>query len=139
MKAEECLRKSGIKVTKGRVNVLQFFLNNKSPLSADEIYLSLRKNDIKIDLSTIYRTLELLEEKNILSKIIGENNRYNYILKESVHKHKIECSVCHKEVEYACPMPQIKELLKKETGFYVTCGDITLEGICDECKDKNNK
>ncbi|SHJ59820.1 Fe2+ or Zn2+ uptake regulation protein [Hathewaya proteolytica DSM 3090] len=138
MKAEEYLRQFNIKVTKGRIRVLDCFLEKNSPMTAEELYFILRDEDVKVDLSTIYRTLDVFETKNIVNKIIGENGTFKFILKKNVHKHKIQCSICHKEVEYECPMPQIEEILRKETGFYVTCGDITLEGICHKCKEDKN-
>ncbi|MFX0548159.1 Fur family transcriptional regulator [Hathewaya histolytica] len=137
MSEKEYLKKARIKITNGRLNILKIFTKNSSPINAEQIYLSLREDDVKIDLSTVYRTLELFEENNIITKIISEDHRMSYILREKGHKHIIECSLCHKEVEYDCPMPQIKEILKKETGFYVTCGDLNLEGVCDCCKEKN--
>ncbi|WP_142413174.1 Fur family transcriptional regulator [Hathewaya massiliensis] len=136
MNCEAYLKNAKIKITKGRVSVLKLFIENSSPINAEEIYLSLRNEKIKIDLSTVYRTLELFEEKHIVTKIIGEDDRKTFILKEKGHKHTLECSLCHKEVEYECPMPKIKEILKKETGFDVTCGDVSLKGICDSCKGK---
>lgn len=139
MNSETYLKNANIKVTKGRLSILELFIENSSPINAEDIYFSLKNEKVKVDLSTVYRTLELFEEKHLLTKIIGEDNRKAFILKDKGHKHTLECSFCHKEVEYECPMPQIKELLKKETGFDVTCGELTLKGICNTCKKKNKK
>lgn len=139
MNTEECLRQADIKVTKGRVNILQCFFEKGEVFTAEDIYFILRNQNIKIDLSTIYRTLDLLHNKKVLSKLIGDNGTFKFMLKSSVHKHIIECSLCHKEVEYECPMFQIKEILEKEIGFYVTCGDLELQGICDKCRQNKDK
>lgn len=139
MNTEECLRQADIKITKARVSILQCFFDKNSAFTVEDIYFVLRKQNIKVDLSTIYRTLDLFYNKGILSKLIGDKGTFKFTLKSSAHKHKIRCSLCHKEVEYECPMPQIKEMVKKEIGFYVTCGDLELEGICDKCRKNKDK
>lgn len=138
MNEEEYLRDIGIKVTKARINILHILKESNKSLTAEDIHRMLYNDKINIDLSTIYRTLENFYKNSIINRWYLDDGRYSYSLKMNGHKHLIKCSICNKEVEYECPMPQIKELIKKEVGFYVTCGDIILEGVCDNCKKKKH-
>jgi Fur family transcriptional regulator, ferric uptake regulator len=134
MELETYLKKCNIKVTKGRVNILQILLNSEDAVSVDYIYEECKKRGLSIDLSTVYRTMDILEIKNIVDKFNLGEGKYNYKIKKEVHKHTLECSLCHKEVEIDCPMVQIEQLIKNKTGFTLMEHELKIKGICEDCK-----
>jgi len=138
LEIEEYLRKNGIKVTKGRVNILDILYKVNACVGAEYIFEECKRRGIHIDLSTVYRSLELFEVKNIISKFDLGQGKYNYTIKKEDHKHVLQCKLCHKEVEIDCPMQQVRELIKNKTGFVFVDEelDIKLEGICEECGKK---
>lgn len=138
LEIEQYLRKHGIKVTKGRVNILDILYKENTSVSAEAIFEECRKRGINIDLSTVYRSLELFVGKNIVSKFDLGQGKYNYTIKKEDHKHVLQCKLCHKEVEIDCPMQQVRELIKNKTGFVFIDEelDIKLEGICEDCGKK---
>jgi Fur family transcriptional regulator, ferric uptake regulator len=134
MELEAYLRKCNIKVTKGRISILQILLSNEDAVSVDYIFEQCKARGLSIDLSTVYRTMEILEGKNIVDKFNLGEGKYNYKLKKEVHKHTLECSLCHKEVEIDCPMVQIEQIIKNRTGFTLMEHDLRIKGICEDCK-----
>lgn len=68
MEPKEILKNKGIKITKGRTEILSILKNSENSLSAEKIYQIYKSNNININLSTVYRTLELFEEKKLLKK-----------------------------------------------------------------------
>jgi Fe2+ or Zn2+ uptake regulation protein len=134
MELEVYLKKCNIKVTRGRLNILHILLNNEDAVSVDYIYEECKKRGLSIDLSTVYRTMEILESKNIVDKFNLGEGKYNYKIKKEVHKHTLECSLCHKEVEIDCPMVQIEQLIKNKTGFTLMEHELKIKGICEDCK-----
>ncbi|AIY78963.1 transcriptional repressor [Clostridium botulinum] len=134
MDLKEFLKNKNIKVTKGRVEILEILRISNNSLSAEKIYQICRCDNININLSTIYRTLELFEEKDIIDKIVLEDGVFSYKLKKKTHMHFLKCDICHKEVEIPCPMIQIQELVENKTGFTLTEHNLILKGICQECK-----
>lgn len=128
------LKENNIKITKARKSILEIIVCSKEPINANLIYAILIKEDIKIDLSTVYRTLDLLENKRILNKFDLGNNMYNYTINKNAHKHIIECDMCHKEMVIDCPIPQIEEQIKAKTGITLTESHVYLKGICKDCK-----
>ena len=70
MESQEFLKSKNIKVTRGRIEILDILKNAESSLSAEKIYLLSREKSININLSTVYRTLELFEEKQIQKKLL---------------------------------------------------------------------
>jgi len=129
------LKENNIKVTKARKSILEIILSSEEAINANLIYLLLKKDNIKVDLSTVYRTLDLLESKKILNKFDLGNNMYNYTIIKNAHKHIIQCDLCHKEMVIDCPIPQIEEQIKAKTGITLTESHVYLKGICKECNE----
>ncbi|MBS4803969.1 MAG: transcriptional repressor [Clostridium sp.] len=133
MSWEIYFRENGIRVTAGRISILNIIEGSEKGLSAENIYDECKKKNNNLNLSTVYRTLELLEEKDVIKKISIDGPSL-YILKREKHKHILECDVCHKCVEIPCPMEEIEEAIKAKVGFSLTQHKLELNGICDQCK-----
>lgn len=134
MKIEDLLREHSIKVTKPRIGILEILINNEDAVSVDYIYELCIKKGVAVDLSTVYRTMDILENNEIVDKINLGEGKYNFKLKKDVHKHTLECSLCHKEVEIECPMVQIEQIIKNKTGFTLMEHELRIKGICEACK-----
>ncbi len=137
LEIKDCLKQYGIKATKGRINILDILCNNDGSISAEFIFEQCKHRKINIDLSTVYRSLELFEKKHIIRKFDLGQGKYNYMLKEEGHKHTLQCKLCHKKVEIDCPMQQIREIIKNSTGFASIDEELNtnLQGICEDCKN----
>lgn len=135
MEIKEMLKLKNIKITRGRIFIYELLSNTKENLTADDIYKKCIKEDEEINLSTVYRTLELFEKNKMIEKVFSKDGTSAYIIKKHKHNHKVECNLCHKEIEVACPMTQIEELLKNETGFTLTEHKLQLKGVCKECTE----
>lgn len=141
MKIDEYLRHKSIKITKGRINILDILSRVKDAINVEYIFNECKKRNINIDLSTVYRTLELFENKGIISKFDLGEGKYSYTMNKENHKHILQCRCCHREVEIDCPMQQVKEIIKNKTGFTFLDEelDFKLEGICKDCSKKDKK
>ncbi|MCI1944501.1 Fur family transcriptional regulator [Clostridium luticellarii] len=141
MDAEKCLRKYDIKVTKARLNILNLLSKMEDAVSAEEILKKFTEKDINVDLSTIYRTLELFEVKKIIRKIDLGQGEYSYAIIKENHKHILQCKICHKQIEIDCPMQQVEEIIKNKTGFVFVEEklDFKIKGICKDCRKKMKK
>lgn len=139
MESNDFLKSKDIKVTKGRIEILYILKNAENSLSAEKIYQISREKNININLSTVYRTLELFEEKQITEKIALTDGVFAYKLKKKTHRHHLRCDVCHREIDIPCPMSQIEERVQSETGFTLTEHDLIMKGVCKECKNNQNK
>ena len=129
------LKDNKLKVTKGRIDILEVIINNNCRITAEYIYDQCKKKGNDINLSTVYRTLETLEDKEIINKFDLGDGKYNYVLKDNIHKHILQCNFCHKEVEIDCPMTQIELIIKNKTGFIPIEHELKIKGICEQCKD----
>lgn len=134
MESQEFLKSKNIKITKGRLEILDILKDAECSLSAENIYAMSREKNVNINLSTVYRTLELFEEKQITEKITLTDGVFAYKLRKKTHRHLLRCDVCHKEIDIPCPMSQIEEIVRNETGFTLTEHDLIMKGVCRECR-----
>lgn len=121
---KELLYKKGIKATNQRIEILEIIKNN------NEISIkNLCKKLSHIDRSTIYRTIDLFLDKNVINKVLI-NKEIFYEIKEE-HKHYLKCVKCHKRIVINnCPFD-----CEQIEGFKVLNHSINIDGICDNCQN----
>lgn len=129
------LKKNCIKITKARVALLSILENATKGTSAENLYEECKKQEVDVNLSTIYRSLELFEEKKLINKVSLGEGPFIYSLNKNKHNHKVECDVCHKEIAFPCPMQHIEELLKAQVGFTLKEHKLEMKGVCEDCKE----
>ncbi|WP_061321437.1 Fur family transcriptional regulator [Clostridium botulinum] len=134
---EELLKKNNLKLTKGRINILSILIEATYSLDVESIFKKLKEKNVNLDLSTIYRTLEVFENKDLIEKFDLGNSKYNFRFKRKKHTHTIQCKVCHKEVQIECPLFHLDEIVNKETGFSNIDHHLKIEGVCETCVKYN--
>lgn len=134
MNINELLKDKNLKVTKYRKLILQTLQSEDHPISAEELFDKLKK-DNDMDLSTVYRNLNILEEKNVLLKTTNLDSINYYQINDSHHKHFITCNKCHKNFTIEnCPVHELEDEIEKETGFIINGHNFEFTGICPECQ-----
>lgn len=131
------LKEKGIKTTVQREAILNTVKNSKEPVTIKDISGKCREIvGVDIDLSTIYRILDLYVEKNIFEKSSDNDGNIYYELKTKNHKHFIQCIKCNKRtaIDY-CPMQDISRDVLQQTGYIVSEHNLQLRGICNRCSE----
>lgn len=137
MDIENLLKENNLKVTKHRRLILQKLEEANEPVTAEMISCSIKNSPDEMDLSTIYRNLNALVEKNILLKNSTTDGTSYFQLNKHNHKHFITCIKCHKKfVIENCPLDSLEKKLAKETGFIIKGHSIEFTGICPDCQKK---
>lgn len=139
MKLEDLLKSKNLRITKQRRLILDYIEKKDKPISGQEIYDDLHQ-EMAIDLSTIYRNLNILEENHILLKTSDIDGISYYQINNEDHKHFITCNVCGKKfVIESCPVHELEEKLMADTGFIINGHNFEFYGICPDCqKDSKN-
>lgn len=120
-----------MRLTKHRKTILSLIKEKNRPLSADLIFKLLPKNTM--DMSTIYRSLEVLYNNNYISKsILSQTAYYHYNYSE--HHHYMVCLNCNKMVEVECQIEETPIINNKD--FKVISHDLTFYGYCNLCQKK---
>lgn len=124
-----------MKMTKARKAIYKIFEGKPMPLSAVDIYELLENRGIKIWMSTVYRTLEVFEENEMIVKTpIPGSDQDHYIIKDSVHKHYAICLTCKNIIgDLACPMAGYADSLDR-MGFKPVDHKFIVYGYCSNCQ-----
>ena len=126
-----------MKYSKQREHILKTLRENVIHPTADEIYALARKGMPSLSLATVYRNLNQLAENGIIRRIDGLDGPDHFDHNLCKHYHFI-CSKCNKVYAVAYDIaPDLADKVLAETGLFVESFDISLKGICPNCK-KNN-
>lgn len=144
--AEEIFRKflkSGKnRITPERFEVLEAALEYEGHFGADDLYVIMKNANSSVSRATVYKTLELLAQCELLTKRnFGDNiKRYENSFKRQVHDHLI-CVDCGKIIEFSDPrIKQLPEAISEDLGFNFESYSFNIFGRCkDRKKCKNLK
>lgn len=135
------LRTKGYKLTPQRAATVRVLLENeKDHLSAEDVYMLLKRSNPDIGLATVYRSLELLSELHVVEKVNFGDGATRYDLRsndQEHHHHHLICTECGTVEEimddWLLPM---ENRIAKEFGFKVLDHRLDFHGICKACKSK---
>ncbi|WP_242829379.1 Fur family transcriptional regulator [Butyrivibrio sp. WCD3002] len=139
------LKERGLKVTTQRLAVLDTLgINPDAHLTVEEIYDLVKKSNPEIGLATIYRTVQVLKELQLIDRVNFDDGIERYELvhlsKDGSHKHHhhhLICVNCGRVFEFEEDMMENLELkIAKKTGFKVIDHEVKLYGYCKECGGK---
>lgn len=123
-----------LNMTKKRKMILDLFKDSQELKSAEDIYDQLDKKTM--NLSTVYRTLDLFYSHGLVSKSFINNKAFYYLTK-SKHAHYMICIKCHTNFEIDCHLDHTIDHLEQDHHFKVLNHDLTFYGICEKCQKTN--
>jgi Fur family transcriptional regulator, ferric uptake regulator len=133
---DAALRAGGYRVTPQRQLVLEAVtrLHHASP---EEIFAEVHQTARGVNVSTIYRTLELLEQLGLVTHThLGHGAPRYHIAGEAQHVHLV-CRSCERVTELSpeAALPLVTAL-DSEHGFETDVGHLTVFGTCRDCRAK---
>jgi len=141
-KFKAVLKKNSLKFTKQREIILKTLYNFPGHFLPEEFYLLIKENNPKsnIGIATIYRTLNLLEDSDIVTSISFGKNGKKYELANKPHHDHIICKHCGLILEFEDKNIEKKQKeIAQKNGFILTNHIMQLYGICPDCQNKQDK
>lgn len=134
------LSQKGLRNTTVRAKVLKILDNAESPMTVEEIFMSLRNMLSSANLSTVYRTMDTLLRSELIEKTtLLDDNKFRYEYKRMEHKHHLVCTGCNRMIPVEdCPVDDeyAKSMCSKQ-GFELTGHRLEIYGLCPDCKIAN--
>ena len=124
------------RITPERFEVLEAALEYEGHFGADDLYVLMKNSNSRVSRATVYKTLELLAQCELLSKRnFGDNiNRFESSFKRQVHDHLI-CVDCGKIIEFAdSRIKQLPEEISENLGFNFESYSFNIFGRCKDPK-----
>lgn len=139
-KYKEIFIKNNIKATKQRAFIFDILMKADRPLSVEEIFVQLVSKKNIMNLSTIYRILNVFTSKDLIVKNNIYNNKSVFEVKGKRHKHHLTCVCCGKMLALDnCPIKKYEKTLEEMTSFKITGHKLEFFGFCSNCKGKSTE
>ncbi len=130
----ERLRNAGYKITPPRLAVLQVIEQEGGHLDPAQILRRAQAIHPAIGRATVYRTLELLTQLNIVRPIYVGEHGPTYIRAEGGHHHLV-CSTCGIVVDFdQCVAGEMTRELTDRFGFQIQSHLLEFYGLCAKCQ-----
>ena len=117
-------------MTRYEKKIFNIINTSHSHMTIDEIYNTLKKEEPKVVLATVYNNVNKLVQSGKVAKlsIEGQIDRYDKTLK---HDHLI-CSMCGKISDYK--FSDLTAKLEEELGEVIEGYDLRIRYVCPECR-----
>lgn len=131
------LRKRGLRWTPQRQHVVEVLAETHGHVTGAALVELCRARDPQTIPSTVYRTLDALEELGLVRHGHGPDGREEYhVAPLSDHGHRY-CSDCGRSWEIApATARRIVGALRDDGGFEVDLGHVTVVGRCRACQER---
>jgi len=133
---ERFLETRGLKLTRQRQAVLREIFQDNGHFEAEELVTRLRGSSTRVSRATVYRTLELLQECQLVDKLDFGTTRsfYEHISPDAHHDHLI-CTVCGTVIEFHNPQLEgMQQEICSRYNFQETHHSLRIFGKCDKCQ-----
>ena len=128
----ETLHRRGMRMTPQRQLVLDALLELESA-TPEQVYHRVRTGTPTVNITTIYRTLELLEGLGIVRHTHLGHGAPKYSVHEHGHVHLV-CHNCGNVIEAPCEvMDELRGTLRTRYGFALDASHLALSGTCRNC------
>ncbi|MCQ2508748.1 MAG: transcriptional repressor [Dorea sp.] len=142
------LKAKGLKVTTQRLLVLEVLATHKdSHMTAEDIYEFVKEDYPEIGLATIYRTVQLLLEMQLVDRINLDDGCIRYEIGENLdgdedhhHHHHLICKTCGRVISYKDDLlDTLEKHIEEAIGFKVLDHELKFYGQCKDCSQREGR
>jgi Fur family ferric uptake transcriptional regulator len=132
------LRNNTYKLTPQRQAVVEIISRSHDHLTPQAIYKRVKEKYPTIGLVTVYRTLEIMADLNLVCRVHGEGNCRSYLMRRPKgHHHHVVCVSCGKVSDFTgCNLTELEQKLSQETGYKIEGHLLEFSGKCKVCLAK---
>jgi len=131
----DCLKGSGYRLTSPRRAVVDALANSERALNAAEIFDIAREQYPSLGLVSVYRTLEKLEELELIQRVHHPDGCQAFIAGFSGHQHLLICQNCGRTQFFeGDDLDMLIECVARKSGYQIKEHWLQLFGLCAECQ-----
>ena len=137
---KQLLKKNNLKFTIQREVILETLYNSDEHLTPEALHHLIQEKypELKTGIATVYRTLSLLEDSNVVTSLSFGAQGKKYELGAKEHHDHLICTECGKITEFVDEeIEKRQQDITKELGFKMSDHSMQIYGICKECQEKN--
>lgn len=133
------LKKNSLKFTIQREVILETLYNSDEHLTPESLHHLIQEKfpDLKTGIATVYRTLSLLEDSNMVTSLSFGAQGKKYELGAKNHHDHLICTECGTITEFVDEQIEARQhLIANELGFKMQDHSMQIYGICKACQNK---
>ena len=133
------LDRSDFRTTEPRRQVARLVADQPGHFSAADLVRTARERQLGIGRATIFRTLDVLAELDLVERIDLPSGEHAYVACEPRHHHHVVCSRCGRtaDIDDAGLRSVVREV-GRQTGFRIDDHRLELFGLCPECRPQES-
>ena len=123
------------RVTSQRATIAAAASELGTAFTVDDLSSVARARDGSLGVATVYRAVAAMEESGWLERV-GERSGCTLYARCVVdgHHHHVICTACGRMEPAECPVADFVSAANTPGGFVVTDHDVTLYGLCPDCR-----
>jgi Fur family ferric uptake transcriptional regulator len=99
-----------------------------------DVYTRAQAAGLRLGLTTVYRTLDILVELGLVQRLHLEDGGQCYAASGQGHRHQLVCSGCGRVVEFTdCDLADLHQRLAQRTHFRIEGHWLQFTGLCETC------
>lgn len=137
----DCLQRNGYRITNPRRVVVEIMAESDHALTPLNVYERGHQRYPKLGLVTVYRTLEKLEELNLIQRVHQPSGCQAFITAFEGHQHLLVCSVCGRVEFFEGDEEGIGVLIQeisRRSGYKIDEHWLQLFGECSNCQTQRS-
>jgi Fur family transcriptional regulator, ferric uptake regulator len=109
---------------------------NGTDFTVEDLWQTLRQAEPGIGRATVYRAVEKLVNRGLLTRIEFADGTHHYrVCDGNEHHHHLTCTQCHRVVDINICLPADQfEAVEKQADFVIEGHALTLFGRCNNCR-----
>ena len=134
---KQLLKKNGLKFTIQREVILETLYNSDEHLTPEALHhlIQERHPNLKTGIATVYRTLSLLEDENIVTSLSFGAQGKKYELGAKDHHDHLICTECGSITEFVDEaIEQRQHEITDALNFKMQDHSMQIYGICSKCQ-----
>jgi Fur family ferric uptake transcriptional regulator len=138
-KFKEILKSNRLKFTTQREIILKTLYDAENHLTPEALHRLIQQNypQLKVGIATVYRTLSLLEDAQIVTSLSFGKDGKKYELGAKEHHDHMICTECGEITEFVDEeIEKRQEEVAKRFGFLMKDHSMQIYGICKNCQNK---
>jgi len=129
------LSRRGVRMTPQRLMIVAAIESSSNHISAEEVFAEVLQKYPNVNISTVYRTLDLLEEMGLVTKTDLGDGRVRYHPADKGHHHHLVCRQCGAIIDLdESALAGLKETLRRDYGFVADLRHLGIWGLCVKCQ-----
>ena len=131
----DSLREVGYRLTPQRMLIISIIHDSRGHVSAEEIHERVKELYPFVDISTVYRTLQLLKRLRIVTETDLGGGSVRYELSQQERHHHLVCRRCGKTFPLDDDLIEpLRSALMKAHGFAADMEHFAIFGRCRACR-----